>query len=504
MNSPEAVPVIVDTASGKLEGVQRGALNIFKGIPFATAKRWHAPERVTGWSGVRPARQAGPIAPQNPTQLAALMGTSGGPVGEDCLSLNVWTPGCDDAKRPVMVWIHGGAFVTGAGSVGLYNGRHLAQAGNCVIVTVNYRLGSFGFLRLADISRGTFGSTGTEGLADQIAALEWVRDNIEAFGGDAGNVTIFGESAGAMSVVSLMASPKAKGLFHRAICQSGGGHLGHTTDHANRVADVFLRHAGLTAEQAAQAPVEVLLKAQLDLLTEVDTQHDPHKLGSLAFQPTVDGSLLPIKPIDAIRAGSAAGVPLIAGTTAEEWKLWTALDPAIQAMDEGKLERWARRMFGDDAGSLLASKNGDSVYETYVFMQTQRAFREPTHRLLDAQSKHAPVHDYRFDWKSPALGGAFGACHAIELGFVFGTHSAKGPDQFFGTGDTPDAINRAMMSAWASFAHGSAKVETRAWPKWSAFNPAMIIFGHAEGAAVNGRMMRPASWAALSDAKVGV
>ena len=143
--------------------------------------------------------------------------------------------------------------------------------------------------------------------------------------------------------------------------------------------------------------VEHLLKAQLDLLNEVDNAHDPHKLGALAFQPTVDGDVLPLKPIDAIRAGSATGVALVAGTTAEEWKLWSAMDPAIQAMDDGKLERWALRMFGDDAGSLLAANGGRSTYENYVFMQTQRAFREPTHRLLDAQSKHATVFDYRFD-----------------------------------------------------------------------------------------------------------
>jgi para-nitrobenzyl esterase len=503
MTSPEAVPVIVETASGKLEGALRGALSVFKGIPFATAKRWQAPERVSAWAGVRPARQAGALAPQNPTQLAALLGTGGGTIGEDCLSLNVWTPACDGAKRPVMVWIHGGAFIHGGGSQGLYNGKHLAQVGDVVVVTINYRMGAFGFLRLADLAGGV-ASTGSEGLLDQIAALEWVRENIGQFGGDAGNVTIFGESAGAMSVVSLMASPKAKGLFHKAISQSGGGHLGHTRDQASRVAEVFLKHAGLSADAAVTAPIEVLLKAQLDLLNEVDNLHDPHKLGALAFQPTVDGDVLPVKPIDAIRAGSAAGVALVAGTTAEEWKLWTAMDADIQAMDEAKLERWARRMFGDDAGSLLAANSGRSTYENYVFMQTQRAFREPTHRLLDAQSKHAPVFDYRFDWKSPILGGAFGACHAIELGFVFGTHNVTGPDQFFGSGEKADAINRAMMAAWASCAHGTPKVEARAWPKWSAFNPAMIIFGHAEGAAVNGRMMRPAAWAALGDDKVGV
>ncbi|MEQ1755656.1 MAG: carboxylesterase family protein [Micropepsaceae bacterium] len=505
MNSPESVPVIVETTSGKVEGSQRGAVCVFKGIPFATAQRWHAPQRVSAWAGVRSAKQQGHIAPQNPTQLQGLLGTSGGTIGEDCLSLNIWSPGVDSTKRPVMVWIHGGAFTTGAGSLGLYTGKHLAESGNTVIVTINYRLGSFGFLRLADISSGRSGSSGSEGLLDQISALEWVRDNIASFGGDSGNVTIFGESAGAMSVVSLMASPKAKGLFHKAISQSGGGHMTHTREHANRIAEVFVQHSGLSVRELEAAPIEILLKAQLDLINEVDNMHDPHKLGTMPFQPAIDGQVLNTVPIDAVRSGSAKGVALIAGTTSEEWKLWTALDSKMQAMDEGKLARWAERMFGDDAGALLDANAGGSPYERYVFMQTQRAFREPTERLLAAQAGHAAVFDYRFDWKSPAVGGAFGACHAIELGFVFGSHSIKGPDNFFGKGEAADAINRAMMRAWTSFAAGGApKLDGASWPQWRNDESDLAIFGSQAGPAVVQHLERPSAWAAISDAKIGV
>ena len=505
MNVAEKIPVLVETASGKLGGAKRGNVCAFKGIPFATARRWHAPERAKAWAGVRSATAYGHIAAQNPTVLQGLLGTSGGEIGEDCLLLNVWTPACDGAKRPVMVWIHGGAFVTGAGSIGLYNGTPLVQTGNVVVVTINYRLGNLGFLRLADVSGGRIPSTGSEGLQDAIMALEWVRDHIGAFGGDAGNVTIFGESAGGMAVAALLASPKAHGLFHKAICQSGGGHIGHKPAHAGRIADVFLKHLGVGKADLESVPVAALLKAQLDLLSEIDAQQDPHKLGTLAFQPTIDGDVLRQRPIDAVRGGSAKGVPMIAGTTSEEWKLWTALDSNIQAMDEARLERWAERMFGNHAASLLAADQDGSPYERYVSMQTDRAFREPTLRLLTAQAVQAPVYEYVFDWRSPAVGGAFGACHALELGFVFGSHSLNGPDKFFGTGAEADALNLAMMQAWTSFAHtGVPRADgVEAWPKWSKAAPAAMVFGADSRAAHVSKFELPAAWAALPDRLVG-
>jgi para-nitrobenzyl esterase len=506
MNVAETVPVVVDTPSGKLEGARKGGVSQFKGIPFASARRWHAPTRVVPWAGVRSARTAGAVAPQNPTPLEGLIGGAGKTVqAEDCLSLNVFTPACDGTKRPVMVWIHGGAFVTGAGSLGLYNGRALVSAGDVVVVTINYRLGSLGFLRLADVTRGRIPSTGSEGIADQIGALEWVRDNIGSFGGDPSNVTIFGESAGGMSVVSLLASPKARGLFRKAICQSGGGHIAHSAEHANRIAEVFLKHMGAGANDLERAPTEALLKAQFDLLTEVDAQHDPHKLGAMAFQPVIDGDVLPLKPIDAVRGGSAKAVALIAGTTTEEWKLWTALDAKFHAMDEAKLERWAARMFGEAAPALLAADPYGTPYERYVSMQTDRAFREPTLRLLAAQGSQAPVYEYVFDWRSPAMGGAFGACHALELGFVFGSYSLAGADKFFGAGPEADAINRAMMAAWTSFARTGVPAAdgVEAWPRWTKTSPAAMVFGADSRAAHVTKFELPHAWSALPDRLVG-
>ncbi|NOT42402.1 MAG: carboxylesterase/lipase family protein [Alphaproteobacteria bacterium] len=505
MNIAESVTVLADAPCGKLEGSRRGGVSTFKGIPFATAKRWHMPERAEPWSGVRSARAAGAVAPQNPTPLEGLIAGGGKTVqSEDCLFLNVWTPSCDGAKRPVMVWIHGGAFSTGAGSVGLYSGKNLVTAGDVVVVTINYRLSSLGFLRLTDITNGRIRSTGAEGIADQIAALGWMRDNIAAFGGDPGNVTIFGESAGGMSVACLLASPAARGLFHKAISQSGSAHIARPREHANRVADVFLRHLGGAGNDLERAPVEALLKAQADLVAEVDNQ-DPHKLGSMALQPVVDGDVLPLWPIEAVRAGSSASVPMIAGTTTEEWKLWTALDAKFHTMDEGKLERWAERMFGDDAAALLAADKDGTPYERYVSMQTDRAFREPTRRLLAAQSAQAPVYEYVFDWRSPAMGGAFGACHAMELGFVFGTHSLPGADNFFGKGPEADAISLAMIQAWTSFARtGVPKADgVEAWPHWSKASPAAMVFGADSRAAHVSRFELPKAWAALPDRLVG-
>lgn len=509
MNAPERMPVIVDGPCGKLEGTRANGVCQFKGIPFATARRWHAPEAVAPWSGVRSARAQGAVAPQNPTPLEGLIGGAGKNVqSEDCLFLNVWTPSCDGAKRPVMVWVHGGAFVTGAGSLGLYHGARLAALGDVVIVTVNYRMGGIGFLRLSDVTRGRVPASGNEGLLDQIAALKWVRDNVASFGGDAGNVTIFGESAGGMSVVSLLASSAARGLFHKAICQSGGGHIAHEVEHAGRVADVFLKHLGVDAGDVRAleaAPIEALLKAQAALLAEVDAQQDPHMLGALAFQPVVDGATLSARPIDAVRGGSAKGIALIAGTTREEWKLWSALNTALHAMDEEKLERWATRLFGEHAASLLAEGQDGSHYDRFVAMQTHRAFREPTWRLLAAQSAHAPVFDYVFDWRSPAMGGAFGACHAIELGFVFGSHSLPGADQFFGTGPEAEAVNQAMMAMWTSFAHGGAPKAQGpdAWPRWAKDAPQAMALGGAAGAAQTCRFAPSQPWAALPDRMVG-
>src|SRR5438046_376202 len=266
--------VCLDTPSGRLAGERSGDVFVFRNIPYAKPPigplRWRMPEPAEPWAGARDATRFGPICPQAPTQVETLMGGSLGEQSEDCLYLNVWTPGCDGVKRPVMFWIHGGAFVIGAGSQGIYNGAHLA-ARDCVIVTINYRLGAFGFLNLTDATDGQLPGTGTEGVADQILALRWVKQNIASFGGDPENITIFGESAGAMSVVTLMSLPVTGGLFHKAISQSGGGHIGHDRERSARAARALLAELGATPGGAAnlsEIPHTALVQAQIALLAD--------------------------------------------------------------------------------------------------------------------------------------------------------------------------------------------------------------------------------------------
>lgn len=481
----------LDAPCGALRGRRDGDIHIFKGIPFGIAARSRPAERVEPWAGLREAQTSGAISPQNPNALDGFIGGTPAAQSEDCLNLNVFTPGLDSPKRAVMVWIHGGAFVTGSGCFKLYDGRHLAALG-VVVVTINYRLGALGFLRHG-------GATGSEGIADQILALEWVRDNIKAFGGDPGNVTIFGESAGAMSVACLLAAPSARGLFHKAILQSGAGHIARSPDHAERTAASFRRHL---SGDPLTAPVDAILKAQAAVIDEVDNRRDPNRLGAMPFQPCADGTIVSRRPIDAVRAGAAAGIPVLCGTTSEEWKLWTALDAQFHTMDDERLERWAHRMFGEHAPGLLRAGTYAANYDRYVGMQTHRAFREPALRMLAAQSAHAPVYDYVFDWRSPAFNGAFGACHALDLAFVFGTHQTPKADMFFGAGPQADALASAMTTAWAQFAKTGAP-GTQDWARWSAQRPASMVFGSHDGAARAAQPDIDPVWRDLPDPFVG-
>jgi para-nitrobenzyl esterase len=248
------VAALVETNYGKVQGIEDNGVRVFKGIPFAQPPvgrlRFRAPQAPRPWAGVRDAREYGPAAVQNQSLLGPALGFDIGPSNEDCLYLNVWTPGLE-GRRPVLVWIHGGAFVMGAGSQALYDGTTLSSRGDVVVVTINYRLGCLGFLRLPGGNGDGMGS-GNEGLLDQIAALEWVRDNIAGFGGDPRNVTIFGESAGSISVATLLGTPRAQGLFQRAILQSGSANLVSSRDHAERVAAAMLQEIGADGARGLQ------------------------------------------------------------------------------------------------------------------------------------------------------------------------------------------------------------------------------------------------------------
>ncbi len=469
---------IVETSHGRLKGFLKDGILRFNGIPYAKPPmgplRWCEAQPPESWSGVRDGARFANIAPQIKSAAEALLGGTPGEQSEDCLYLNIWTPSLEGAPRPVMVWIHGGAFVTGAGTLGTYNGKRLAALGDVVVVTINYRLGAFGFLNLADATDGKLSGNGTEGLGDQIAALRWVKENIARFGGDAGNVTVFGESAGAMSVGALLAAPKARGLFHKAILQSGAAHIGRKRDTSAKIARMLIGRLG---GDPFSAPKETILKAQGEIIDL------PRDSGGMPFAPTIDGDILPARAIERVRAGAAAGIPILAGTTMEEWKLFTAARPKLRLMDSAKLRRYTANLVGEDhADALLAVYAEASAFERWNAVMTDHSFAVPAARLLEAQSAYAPSFAYRFDWRSPLLAGFLGSCHALELGFVFGTYNEKLAGAFFGKGAAADALAASMMLSWIQFARTGdpSNALVGAWPRYDGATRATMMLGDGD------------------------
>jgi len=496
MDTP--VTPVVEIAQGQLSGLVKDGILRFNGIPFATAGRWQMPEPAGGWSGIREASRFGAIAPQVASAAESVLGGTPGEQHEDCLFLNIWTPACDSTKRPVMVWIHGGAFVTGSGSTGTYNGKFLAARGDVVVVTINYRLGAFGFLNMRDASGGKVPGTGMEGIADQIAALKWVRDNIAQFGGDANNVTIFGESAGGMSVGALLASPAARGLFHKAIPQSGAADIGMPRERSAKVAEMLLAKLGVSAEEAVKLPGKAILDAQAAMLAE------PRATGALPFGPTADGDLLPRRGIDMVRDGNAKGVPVMTGTTRDEWKLFSITQRGI---GENHLVRFASNLLGEErAQAMLKVYSKGEPIDRWNNIMTDHTFTLPAIRLLEAQAPHGPTFMYRFDWESPAMNGALGSCHALELGFMFGTHTVKGAEQFFGVGEAATALSNAMMEAWIAFARNGnpTSPSTGPWPRYDTAARQTMVFGatapHLESAPNDDRRR---AWADIPERMIG-
>jgi para-nitrobenzyl esterase len=475
--------VVVETAGGRLEGVEEGGVQVFRGIPYARPPvgrlRFQAPEPAEPWSGTRSAAEFGLSACQSPMVLGILPGMEVGEQGEDCLVLNVATPRADAGRRPVLFWIHGGAFTIGSASQLIYDPTPLARRADAVVVTINYRLGAFGFLRLPEI-----GSSGNAGLQDQIAALRWVRENISAFGGDPENVTIFGESAGGMSVGTLLGAPQARGLFQRAIPQSGAAHAVHSLESAERVAAMLLEELGLSrgeAERLRELSPKQILEAQMRVSMRVVQSQQ-----LLAFRPVVDGEILPEPPLEAVRRGNARGVSLLAGTCRDEWNLFGFADPAARQLDwPGLLERAELRI--GEAGPAIAeayraARPQASPGELFFAIATDQVFRIPAIRLTEAQLGHSEqVFKYLVTFESPALGGRLGACHAVDVPFVFGTWDKPGLERFVGDGPTSRALADAMMEAWSAFARGGdpAHAGVGEWPAYDTRRRATMAFGRA-------------------------
>ena len=446
---------LVEIASGRVEGApSRGVLR-FKGIPYAAPpvgdRRFAPPAPAEPWTGVLHATGRPPTAPQPVAAMEAMAGAANLPPQSeaDCLTLNVWTESLS-GSRPVMVWIHGGAFVTGTGTTPWYDGVNLAKRG-VVVVTINYRLGALGFLHLEPLGGERFAGAANAGLLDQALALRWVQENIAAFGGDPSQVTIFGESAGAMSVGCQLALPASAGLFQAAIPQSGAATHVHTADQGERVAADVLEALGLGPSEAKKlldVPAEALVRATEALSARSRIDH------GLPFCPTVDGTTLPVAPLEAVTAGSAAGVGLLTGWNAEEMRLFAALDPRIGSADADRLRSVVERLLPDDVEAALAAY-GDaagrdaSPAEVLQAVLTDSVFRIPALQLLEAQAPHAPVHAYEFRYRSPG----FGAAHAVEIPFAFDNLDAPGAAFFAGEPtEAMRSLSTTMADAWVSMA----------------------------------------------------
>ena len=491
---------VVSVAQGRLRGVWRGDLWSFSGIPYARAPvgalRWRPPLEAEQWNEIRDASTFGPIAPQSPAVPGVTSPAdpaASEPHSEDCLSLNIWTPelpespvGTSGHGRPVMVFIHGGGFTSGSGSVFLYRGGELVRNGDAVVVTINYRLGALGFLGHRDLDDPD-GLVGNWGIQDQLAALRWVRDNIRAFGGDPGAVTVFGESAGGFSVVTLLGMPAARGLFRRAIVQSGGAHV-HTPDEAERSADRLASVLGIAActrESLERVPASELVAATEELGKR---RPDPGMI-PLPFLPVVDGVLLPEHPLAAVASGAAAGVDLVIGTNKDELTLFGLGNPALMALDEEGMTRWVGNAAPDMPGAELVDayrtalrSRGDSVEATAVWVAvgTDIVFRWPSLELAAAHcAQGGRAFVYLFDWPSPAFGGILGSCHALELPFVFGAVSEPAVQVFSGGGPAVETLSSQMQRAWLAFAATGDPSHDGigSWRGWEPDDRATMIFG---------------------------
>ena len=449
---------VVTVAQGQVRGADKDGVLSFKGIPYAAApfgpNRFAAPQPAPDWEGVRDALEYGPTCPAGPypDALEALLVEPRIP-GEECLNLNVWTPAIDGELRPVLVWIHGGGFTNGSGAVSTYDGTRFARDG-VVCVSINYRLGADGFLLLDD-------APANRGMLDQIAALRWVRENIAAFGGDPGAVTIAGESAGGMSVTTLLSMPAAEGLFQRVVGQSGAGHHVLSSETAAKVTAALAEQLGVepTVEGFAVVPMEALIAGQQTLAASVAAQPDPAKWGELTrnlmlFEPVIDGAILPARPIDRMAEGAGAGVAVLTGSNADEYALFLVPNGVAGFIDDGMLAGAIGLVGGDPekvVAAYRAARPDATPGELMMAAVGDWFFRIPAIRLAEArQARGADTFVYEFLWPSPQFDGHLGACHALEVPFVFDNLDDPLNEPLMGTAP-PQALADEMHGAWVSF-----------------------------------------------------
>jgi para-nitrobenzyl esterase len=482
------------TAEGTVRGttslVDGREVSCFLGIPYAGspagARRFLPPVPAKGWAGVRDCTAGGPAAPQNP-EVPAPPGRKPRMWSEsECLNLNVWTPDVAGSGLPVMVWVHGGAYVSGSGSDGMYDGGNLAGAGGTVVVTINYRLGALGFLHLGGLLGDEYADSSNVALLDVLEALRWVQRNIAAFGGDADNVTVFGESAGAAAVGTLLGMPASRGLFRRAIMQSGTAERYRNVADSARISLEFLSLCGLDSGRARDLlalPVERLLEAQEKLVQRFGART---YAVPLPFQPTVGTPSLPVPPLESVRSGLSSEVDLLIGTNLNEGSFAVEMRPknpsepsfgqrAAAMLADGGADPGRVGEYAEALGSILgAEPSGKQLLEAAI---SDAVYRQPSNRLLDARrGSSGKTFSYLFTWRSPAMGGKLGACHALDIPFVF-RQLASPEAEFLTRGTAPQGLSDMMSTAWAAFALTGepAAVGSPEWPVYGAARRTMVL-----------------------------
>ncbi len=477
--------ITIETHHGKVRGVLDGGIKVFKGIPYASntsgLNRFRPPKPSPNWADVRDAVAYGPMCPQIGRDRAsyAASWTTDKESSEDCLVLNVWTPGLhDQRRRPVMVWLHGGGFSAGSGSRNVFEGTRLAQRGDVVVVTLNHRLSVFGFLYLGHLGGAEYAESGNVGMLDLVAALRWVHDNISAFGGDPGNVTIFGQSGGAAKVSTLMAMPQVRGLFHKAIVQSGSHLEGLTPDEATRHAMTFL-----TAVDVKPTELQRLAKLPTDTVVAALTRIMSVPGAKPNFSPVVDGIVLPRNPWQPDGPAVSAGIPMIVGSTqTETTALLGAGHPEYFALDDAGLVRGLSGWVPDrDIARVVAGFRklmpGASPSDLFFAITTDRRVRQQAWVQAEHKAAQGPVWLYELDWATPVDGGKWGSPHSLDLAFVF-DNVAKS-EAMVGAGAEPQALADQMSAAWIAFAR-TGNPNTAAIPAWPAFTVAeraTMVFG---------------------------